>query len=66
MPLSLKTAHLSSILIFLRALKLLKLTVKVEFAEHVQHNQQYYKVRWIITDTVGNDGELFVINSFDV
>ncbi len=43
-----------------------KVTVKVEFAEHVQHNQQYYKVRWIITDTVGNDGELFVINSFDV
>ncbi len=43
-----------------------KVTVKVEFAEEVQHGQQYYKVRWIITDVDGNDGELFVINSFDV
>lgn len=43
-----------------------KVTVKVEFAEEIQHDQQYYKVRWIITDAAGNDGELFVINSFDV
>lgn len=43
-----------------------KVTAKVEFAEEIKSAQQYYKVRWIITDAAGNEGELFVINSFDV
>lgn len=43
-----------------------KVTVKVEFAKDVHHDQQYYKVRWVITDAAGNDGELYIINSFDV
>lgn len=40
-------------------------TAKVALAEAVQHGQQYYKVSWIITDKNNNEGEFFVINSFD-
>ncbi len=42
-----------------------RVTAKVEFADVIQSGQKYYKVRWIITDAAGKDGELFVINSFD-
>jgi hypothetical protein len=42
-----------------------KVTAKVEFAQEIQSGQKYYKVRWIITDATGNDGELFIMNSFD-
>lgn len=42
-----------------------KVTVLVEHSNEVQSGQQYYKVRWIIRDSTDQDGELFIINSFD-
>lgn len=42
-----------------------KVTVSVEFADEVESGQQYYKVRWVITDSADQDAELYIINSFD-
>ncbi|MDO9584876.1 MAG: hypothetical protein Q8K65_12585 [Alphaproteobacteria bacterium] len=42
-----------------------KVTARVELAKEIKLGQQYYKVSWIITDSAGDDGELYIINSFD-
>lgn len=39
-----------------------KVTVSVEFADEVESGQQYYKVRWVITDSADQDAELYIIN----
>lgn len=43
-----------------------KVTANVELAKEIKCGQQYYKVSWMIEDSSGNKGELYVINSFKI
>lgn len=42
-----------------------KVIARVQLAQEINSKQQYYKISWIITDAAGQDGELYVMNSFD-
>ena len=43
-----------------------KVVVKSELAPDLNQGQQYYRIRWIITDAGNVTGEIFVINAYEV
>lgn len=57
-PLEIKPANIGS--------SVQKITIKVDLANTVVEGEQFYKITWMVSDVNGNNGELYVLNSFSV